>query len=167
MFLTSSSCALGAVFRAALLAVGGAGGIERTADDVVANAREIFHTAAAHEHDRVLLQVMADAGDVRRHFLAVGQAHARDFAERRVRLLGGDGLHLSADAATLRVARHLKLTRRKIRMTRLRPGEDHAERAGLDLLFRLRPALTDQLVNGGQMRLPSNTHKVGRTCRWA
>src|SRR5215468_1304959 len=56
--------ALGAVFRTALLAVFHAGGVERAAHDVVTHSREILHTAAAHEHDGVLLEVVADARDV-------------------------------------------------------------------------------------------------------
>src|SRR6516162_3941005 len=71
--------ALGAIFGAALFAVGGTGGVECAANDVIANARQIFHTAAAHEHDQVLLQVVADAGNVRRDLFTVGQANARDF----------------------------------------------------------------------------------------
>src|SRR5436190_7920788 len=51
--------ALGAVLRTALLAVGDARGVERAADDVIANAREILHAAAADEDDRVLLQVVS------------------------------------------------------------------------------------------------------------
>ena len=40
--------------------------VERAADDVVAHARQILHAAAADQHDRVLLQVVALAGDVAR-----------------------------------------------------------------------------------------------------
>src|SRR5215469_3026244 len=56
--------ALRAVLRAALLAVGHADRVERAAHHVVTNTREILHTAAANEHDRVLLQVVADARDI-------------------------------------------------------------------------------------------------------
>jgi len=35
-----------------------------TAHDVVANTRQVLHAAAAHEHDAVLLQVVAFAADV-------------------------------------------------------------------------------------------------------
>ena len=50
----------------------------------------------------MLLKVVADAGNVGRHFDAVGQAHARDLAEGRVRLLRGLREHADADAALLR-----------------------------------------------------------------
>src|SRR5689334_6821390 len=55
----ASAVLLRAVAAASLLAIAHAGGVERAADDLVANAREILHTTAAHEHDRVLLQVVA------------------------------------------------------------------------------------------------------------
>src|SRR3954447_13403587 len=57
---------LHAVLRARLLAVADAGGVERPADDLVAHARQVLDAAAAHEHDRVLLQVVALARDVGR-----------------------------------------------------------------------------------------------------
>ena len=47
------------------------------ANDVVANAGKILHTAAANEHDRVLLEVVSFAGDVGGDFEAVGQANTR------------------------------------------------------------------------------------------
>src|SRR6202007_1539999 len=64
---------LGAVFRAPLLAIIHTGRIECAAYDVITNSREILHAAPAYEHDRVLLQVMSDSGDVRRHFDAISQ----------------------------------------------------------------------------------------------
>ena len=83
---------------------GGAGGVERAADDVVANAREVLHAAAADEHDRVLLEVVTLARDVGRDFHAVGQANAADLAERRVRLLRRRRVDANADATLLRAA---------------------------------------------------------------
>src|SRR5579859_6450459 len=56
---------LGAVLRAGLLAVGDAARVERGADDLVAEARQVLDAAAADEHDRVLLEVVALARDVR------------------------------------------------------------------------------------------------------
>src|SRR6478752_2239487 len=92
---------LGAVAAASLLAVLHALRVERAAHDLVADTREVLHAAAAHEHDRVLLQVVADAGDVRRDLGTGGQLDARDLAERGVRLLGGGGVHARAHAAPL------------------------------------------------------------------
>src|SRR5512134_3421070 len=55
---------LGAVFRAALLAVFHALSVQRTAHDVVAHARQVLYPAAANQHHRVLLQVVVFAADV-------------------------------------------------------------------------------------------------------
>src|SRR3954467_5458543 len=93
---------LHAVLRAGLLAVRDAGGVERPADDLVAHAREILDAATAHEHDGVLLQVVALAGDVHRDLHAVGQAHTGDLAQRGVRLLRRGRVDTRADAAPLR-----------------------------------------------------------------
>src|SRR4029453_11787831 len=47
--------AFGAVLGPALLAVGDSDRVERSADDVVADARQILHAAAADHDDRMLL----------------------------------------------------------------------------------------------------------------
>src|SRR5688572_32895880 len=70
--------ALGAVLRTGLLAVLHAGGVERAADDVIADAREVLDATAADQHDRVLLEVVALAGDVRGDLHRVRQPDARD-----------------------------------------------------------------------------------------
>ena len=95
---------LRAVAAAGLLAVLDAGRVERAADDLVADTRQVLHTAAAHEHDRVLLQVVAVAGDVGRDLDAAREADAGDLAQRRVRLLRGGGVDAGAHAAALRRA---------------------------------------------------------------
>src|SRR3954447_3345965 len=48
-------------------------GVERAPDDLVPNPGEVLHTATAHEHDRVLLQVVSDTGDVGRDLDPAGQ----------------------------------------------------------------------------------------------
>src|SRR6185503_6388765 len=95
---------LRSVLRTALHAAGDADGVERAAHHVIPNARKILDAAAADEHERVLLQVVADARDVGRDLDAVGQAHARDLTERRVRLLRGLREDAHAHAALLRTA---------------------------------------------------------------
>src|SRR3954451_6818297 len=92
---------LHAVLRACLLAVADAGGVERPANDLVAHARQVLDAAAAHEHDGVLLQVVALAGDVGRDLDGAGDPDARDLAQRRVRLLGRRRVDARADAAAL------------------------------------------------------------------
>src|SRR5215468_11007585 len=78
--------ALRAVLRSALLPVRDARRIQRSTHHVIAHAGQVLHAAAADEHNRVLLQVVADAWNVRRHFDPVRQPHARNLAQRRVRL---------------------------------------------------------------------------------
>src|SRR6267378_5677264 len=95
---------LGAVAAACLLAVAHAGGVEGAADDLVADAREVLDPSPTDEDDRVLLQVVPDAGNVGGDLDARGQPHPRDLAEGRVRLLGRGGLHLGAHAAALRAS---------------------------------------------------------------
>src|SRR5690606_2468240 len=93
---------LRAVLRPPLPPIVDAGAIARAADDVVAHTRQILHAAAANQHDRVLLQVMAFAADVARNLEPVGQANARHLAHRRVRLLRRRRVDASAHAALLR-----------------------------------------------------------------
>src|SRR5690606_935996 len=94
--------ALGAVLRASLLAVFHALQVERATHDVVAHTRKVFHTTAAHQNHRVLLQVVTFAADVRNDFVAVGEWHHVSLPRGGVRLLGGGGVHAGAHAATLR-----------------------------------------------------------------
>src|SRR5690349_17295002 len=92
----TSALLLGAVAATGLLAVADARRVERPADDLVANAGQVLHTTAADEHDRVLLQVVPFARDVRGDLHAARQAHTSDLAQRRVRLLGGVRVHAGA-----------------------------------------------------------------------
>src|SRR5918994_1261457 len=89
--------------------------------------------AAAHEHDGVLLQVVALARDVRRDLHRVGEAHAGDLAQSRVRLLRRGRVHARAHAAPLRSGHALLAALAGLQARR---GQ----------LLRLRvPALADQL----------------------
>src|SRR5690606_27138081 len=94
--------ALGAVLGPCLLAVLDPLEVERAAHDVVAHARQVLDPAAANQHDRVFLQVVAFTTDIADDLEAVGQADFRHLAQRRVRLLRGRGVHAGADATTLR-----------------------------------------------------------------
>src|SRR5258708_18253410 len=78
---------LRAVTTACLLAVAHAVRVERTADDLVPDPGQVAHPAAADEHDRVLLEVVPDTGDVGGDLDLAGQPDARHLAQRRVRLL--------------------------------------------------------------------------------
>src|SRR3954462_4420045 len=92
---------LRAVAAASLLTVADTGGVERAPDDLVANTGEVFHTAAAHEHDRVLLEVVALTGDVGGDLHAAGEADTGHLAQRGVRLLRRVRVDAGAHAPTL------------------------------------------------------------------
>jgi hypothetical protein len=47
---------------------------------MVANAGEIFYPTSSDQHDRVLLQVMSNAGNIRSHFDSVGEPDAGDLS---------------------------------------------------------------------------------------
>src|SRR5205823_14446935 len=100
----SISLALGAILGAHLLAARDADRVERAANDVVADARQVLHAAAADHDDRVLLQVVPDAGDVAGDLHPVGEPHARHLAQTRVRPRRGGGVDAAAHAALLRAA---------------------------------------------------------------
>src|SRR5690349_6604183 len=119
---------LRAVAAAGLLAVADTLGVQRAADDLVSNTRQVLDTPATHEHDRVLLKVVADTRDVRGHLDAVGEPDTRHLAESGVRLLGRRGVNARADAAPLRAA----LERRRLGLT--------------DLVL---PPFPDELLNRG------------------
>ena len=92
---------LRAVTATCLLTVADTLGVQRTANDLVANAGQVLHTTAADEHDRVLLQVVADTRDVGGHLNLAAQLDASDLAQCRVRLLGRGRVHTRAHAAPL------------------------------------------------------------------
>src|SRR5262249_2712857 len=124
--------ALGPVLASSPLAPLHTHGVEGPAHDVVAHARQVLHAAAPDEHDGVLLQVVADAREVRRDLDAVGEPHPRHLAERGVRLLRGR--REDADA-------HAPLLRRSL--------EGRAVGLGAQLLT----TDPDQLANRGHSRL--------------
>src|SRR5438270_13192744 len=135
--------ALRAVAAAGLLAAAHALRVERATDDLVADAGEVLHPAAADEHDRVLLQVVPDTRDVRRDLDAAGQPHPRDLAQRGVRLLRRRRVDARAHAAPLRAA----LQRRRLGLA--------------DLVL---PALADQLRDRGHSRVsPTSSYRIRRT----
>src|SRR5580700_10119291 len=119
---------LRAVAAARLLAVAHALGVEGAADHLVADPRQVAHPAAAHQHDRVLLQVVPDARDVGGDLDLAGEPDPRHLAQRGVRLLGRGRIDARADTPALRAA----LERR---------------RGGLGYLVLA--ALADQLLDSG------------------
>src|SRR4029079_2845932 len=141
--------ALGAVFRTSLHPALDRDRVERAADDVVADARQILDAAAANEHQRVLLQVVADARDVGRDLDAVGQPDARHLAQRRIRLLRRLREDAHADAALLRAV---------------------LQRGALGLAHDLLPTrtnkLTDRRHNAPKTHFGTATASAARLCRF-
>src|SRR5690606_15996570 len=78
------------------------GCIQPPADNVITHTRQVLHPSTPHEHHRVLLEVVADPGNISRYLDPVGQANPRIFPERRVRLLGSHRPDPGADTAPLR-----------------------------------------------------------------
>src|SRR3982751_787058 len=141
---------LHAVLRAGLLAVGHACGVERPADDLVAHARQVLDAAAANEHDRVLLQVVALARDVARDLHAVRQPHAGDLPQSRVRLLRRGRVDARADAAALRSREDLLAALARLETRRRQ------------LLLGLLAALADELVDARHAAQDASSGGVGR-----
>ena len=75
--------------------------IQRTTDDVVTDTGKVLDTAAADQYYGVFLQVVADAGDVCGHFIAIGQANTGDLTQCGVGLLGSRGSYRGANASFL------------------------------------------------------------------
>src|SRR3954454_6974126 len=142
---------LDAVLATALLAIGHAGGVQRAANDLVAHTRQILDAATAHEHDGVLLQVVALAGDVGGDLDRAGDPHAGDLAQRRVRLLGRGRVDAGADAAALRGGLLLLVA-----LAGLQAWRGHLARLGLatlaDELARCGHAARDGSKRSGAVR---------------
>jgi len=68
--------ALGAVFGTTLTTLGDALRIKDAAHNVIANAREVSDSSAAHQDGGVFLQVVSFTWNIDGHFFPVGQAHA-------------------------------------------------------------------------------------------
>src|SRR5579875_3449292 len=83
----TSGLLLGAVARPGLAALTHAGGVQGPADHLVAHPGEVLDPATADQDDRVLLEVVAHARDVRADLHTAGEADPGHLAQGRVRLL--------------------------------------------------------------------------------
>src|SRR5258708_36217513 len=92
---------LRAVAASRLLAVADPLGVQGAANYLVADTGQVAHPAAANQHNRVLLQVVPDAGDIGRDLNLAGEPDSGHLAQRRVRLLGRGGIDARAYPATL------------------------------------------------------------------
>src|SRR5258708_33427213 len=93
---------LRAIAAASLLAVADALGVQGAADDLVTDARQVPDTAAADQHDRVLLEVVANARDIGGDLDLASQPDTGDLAQRGVRLLRRGRVNTRAHTTTLR-----------------------------------------------------------------
>ena len=85
-FLGKNSVLFGAVTAARLFTTLNASRVERAADDVVTNARQVADTAAADKNDGVFLELVSFARNVNGNFFVVRETNARDAAKSGVRL---------------------------------------------------------------------------------
>ena len=82
---------LSTVAATRLFAAVDAQGVSASANDLVSHTGEVANTTATNQDDGVFLKIVSFAGDVDRHFLAVAQSNAGNFAKSRIGLLGGHG----------------------------------------------------------------------------
>jgi len=68
---------------------------------VVTDTGKVLNTTATDQHHGVLLEVVADTGDIGRNFEAIGQTHTGDLPQSGVGLLGGGSSDGGADASLL------------------------------------------------------------------
>src|SRR3954462_8753756 len=131
---------------------------------MVANARKVAHTAAADQHDAVLLEVVALAGDVADHFALVGQADLGHLAQRRVGLLRGRRIDPGADSALLRVLLHRRdLRLGLLRFATLADQLVNRRHEALHLSLPEVPAVTLPNANSAKPGQPSAaSHALGR-----
>lgn len=153
---SGAALALHPVAGARLLAVRDTGGVERAADDLVADAGQVLDSAATDQDDGVLLKIVALTGNVGGDFHAVRQADTCDLAQSRVRLLWRDGGDTGADSTALRSRYTLLAT-----LAGLEAGSGHL------LLWPL-TAFPDELIgirHGGESyrltRFHAATHRPG------
>jgi len=132
---------LRAVTATSLLPVAYTGGVQGAPDHLVAHSRQVLDTSSAHQDDRVLLEVVPNPGDVRRHFETARKPHASNLAQGGVRFFGRVGVHACADTAPLRRS---------------------LESGRLGFLRALLAALTDQLGNRGHWSFATSFLKQGR-----
>ena len=89
--------------------------IQSTTDDVVTHTGKVLYTTATDHNHRVLLQVVADTGDISGDFHTVGQANTSDLTQCGVGLLGGGGTNSGANATLLGEGRVVALFSRVFR----------------------------------------------------
>jgi hypothetical protein len=107
---------------------------------VVTDTRKVLYTAATDEDDAVLLQIVADAGDVAGGLNPVGETDPGYFTESGVGLFGGG----CSDGSTYTAL----LGRILLNGRALFGVPSSQQRGGSRLLFDRLPSLADELVKG-------------------
>jgi hypothetical protein len=96
---------LGSVFGAALFSVLNAYGIQGATDDVIPNSWEVFHPSSSNEHDRMLLKVVTNSGNIGGHFDSIGQSHSGNLPKGGIRFFGSGGINSNTNPSFLRRSR--------------------------------------------------------------
>jgi hypothetical protein len=69
---------------------------------VITYTGKVTNTSTTDKNNGVLLKVVADTGNVGSSLHSVGKSYSGDLTKRGVRLLGGSGSNLGANASSLR-----------------------------------------------------------------
>src|SRR3989338_7383357 len=113
---------LGAVLRPRLAPLVDARGVQRAPHDVIADAGQILHAPAAHQHDRVLLEIVPLSWNVGGHLHGGRQPDPGNFPQRGVGFFRRHRPNLHAHAAALR--RGLERRRFRLLEQRVAPVAD-------------------------------------------
>ena len=101
---------------------------------------QVTNTSTTDKNNGVLLKVVADTGNVGRSLHTVGKSYSGDLTKSRVRLLGGNGCNLGADASSLRC--------RLVDSLVLESVEASLENGGLGLVCLVLTTLLNEMVKG-------------------
>jgi len=120
---------------------------------MVTNTGQVTNSSASNKNDGVLLQVVADTGNVGSRLHTVGKSYSCDLTKCGVRLLRAGGGNLSTNTALLRSG----LVGRLI----LQGIEAVLKNGGLGLVLRLLSSLSDKLVKRRHTDPPFCNHANG------
>ena len=93
---------LSAVLGTGLASLSYAGGIKRTADDVVTGTGKVLYTTAADQYYAMLLKVMSFTRNIARYFKAIAETYSCNLTKCGVRLLRGRRTNCGTYASLLR-----------------------------------------------------------------
>ena len=137
-----------AVLGTALCTVGNTLGIQSTADNVVTYTGQVSYSTASDEDNGVLLQVVADTGDIHGCLKSVGQSYSCDLTHSRVRLLRACRGNLCANTSLL--------GRCLVGGNVVQSVEALLQHGCLGLIHLIATTLSDELVKGWHTSLSSS-----------